>query len=402
MVIGIDARMLGPECGGLGRYIEQLVLHLHDIDQENQYVLFLKKENWDYVHIGHQTEEFTVDSYYSNNKKDKSRVVLHNENFRKVLADVHWYGWEEQIIFPRIIRAEQVDLMHFPHWNVPLFYSDPFIVTIHDLLLMHYPTREASLLGPLSYWFKHHAYQRVLRHAASAARHIVTPSEFTRHDVHGMLGVPLERISVTYEAPFDTAKRKALDKKNVSIFDMYGITKPYALYVGVAYPHKNLPGLLDAWHAMEKKYGEQYQIVFVGKDNFFYKKVKAYNRLHHSTKSAIFTGFVSDEDLHELYSRARMYVFPSVYEGFGLPPLEAMLHRVPVVSSNRTCLPEVLGEGAMYADPENRDQFAEAMYTVLTNDDIRFELKAQADIELKRYSWKKMAKETINIYKKFT
>src|SRR3989338_6011051 len=177
MVIGIDARMLGPECGGLGRYIEQLVLHLHDIDQENQYVLFLKKENWDYVHIGHQAEEFTVDSYYSNNKKDKSRVVLHNENFRKVLADVHWYGWEEQIIFPRIIKAEQVDLMHFPHWNVPLFYSDPFVVTIHDLLLMHYPTRESSALGPLSYWFKNLAFRKVLRHAVRKAEHIIAPSE---------------------------------------------------------------------------------------------------------------------------------------------------------------------------------------------------------------------------------
>lgn len=399
MVIGIDARMLGPECGGLGRYIEQLVLHLYEIDRENQYVLFLKKENWDYVHIGDEPEDFTVDRYYAKPKIEKRGLILPKENFKKVLADVHWYGWEEQLRMPRLIKSHRVELMHFPHWNVPLTYNDPFVVTIHDLLLMHYPTRDASLLGPISYWFKYRAYKKVLHHAATYAKQIITPSEFSRQDIQEQLGISPSKITVTYEAPFDTKTRiSGNEKESMDIFQKYGITKPFALYVGVAYPHKNLKGLLDAWQVMEKKYGEQYNMVFVGKDNYFYKKIKAYTRLHHSATSAIFTGFVPDEDLHELYARARAYVFPSLYEGFGLPPLEAMMHGVPVVSSNRTCLPEILGEAALYADPENKEQFGEAIHTALSNEEIRFDLKALGRAEVKRYSWEKMARETLKIY----
>jgi len=398
MIIGIDARMLGPQCGGLGRYIEQLVVHLHDIDQENQYVLFLKKENWDYVDIRNE-QEGEGDQHITEEKKKGSGLVLPHGTWRKVLADVSWYGWEEQLKMPGIIKREKVDLMHFPHWNVPLTYADPFVVTIHDLLLMHYPTREASLLGPLSYWFKYYAYKKVLHHATAYAKHILTPSEFTRQDVHAMLHIPMSDMTVTYEAPFDMSLYKEVDRnEQVDVQKKYGITKPFALYVGVAYPHKNLPGLVDAWTLMEKKYGDTHQLVFVGKDNYFYKKVKAQARLSASAKNLLFTGFVSDEDLYELYTCARAYVFPSLYEGFGLPPLEAMVHGVPVVSSNKTCLPEILGEAALYVDPENIDQFSLAMHTVLHDEEIRYELKAKGREEIKRYSWKKMAEETLAVY----
>ncbi len=403
MIIGIDARMLGPQCGGLGRYIEQLVLHLQDIDQEHQYVLFLKKENWDYIHLSNESNVPPKDHTLIEIKKNKNGLVLRQEKFRKVLADIPWYGWEEQLKMPGIIKRENVDLMHFPHWNVPLTYNDPFVVTIHDLLLMHYPTREASFLGPLSYWFKYRVYKKVLHHAATYAKHILTPSEFTRQDIHGMLHIPLSDMTVTYEAPFDIRTRgEIVTSEQVDIRKKYGITKPFALYVGVAYPHKNLPGLLDAWELMEKTYGDSHELVFVGKDNFFYNKIKEQARLSPSAKNILFTGFVSDEELHELYKHARAYVFPSFYEGFGLPPLEAMAHGVPVVSSNRTCLPEILGEAALYVDPENTAQFATAIQTVLSDEEIRYELKAKGREEIKRYSWKKMTEETLLVYGKTT
>src|SRR3989339_1813937 len=183
MRIGIDARMCGPKQGGLGRYIEELIKHLLKIDTENEYVIFLRKEY-----------------------KNELKIVFteHNKTNLKlkiVEADVAWYGWAEQIKLTKIIKKEKVDLMHFPHWNVPFFYNKPFVVTIHDLLLMHYPTRKASTLGPIIYFFKNIAYHAVLKHAISKANHIITPSEFTKNDLHNTLGTPLKKISTIHLAP---------------------------------------------------------------------------------------------------------------------------------------------------------------------------------------------------------
>ncbi len=370
MRVGIDARMLGPQCGGLGRYTQQLIDHLITLSGDDEYVLFLKKDNWE--------------------------LVPEHPKIRKVLADIHWYGWEEQFRFLRILKKEQIDLMHFPHWNVPLFYNDPFVVTVHDLLLMHYPTREASTLGWFRYAFKYIAYKVVLAHAVKKAKHIFTPSEFTRQDVHKTLNVSLDKMSVTYEAYLN---HKTQDTNN-SVLKKFNIAKPYVLYVGVAFPHKNLKGLLNAWKIIEKTFEDEYQLVLVGKKNYFYEKLLKSEEIK-QCNNVVYTDFVSDDELLTLYKHATLYTFPSLYEGFGLPPLEAMSHGVPVVSSNRTCLPEILGEAALYADPEDHEQFASAIERALVDEDIRFELKQKGVEELKRYSWKRMAEETLDVYSEF-
>ena len=159
-----------------------------------------------------------------------------------------------------------------------------------------------------------------------------------------------------------------------------------------------MEGLLKAWKIFEEKYGDGYQLVLVGKKNFFYERlfnhitIQPYNHI-------IYTDFVDDTALSALYDSASLYVFPSLYEGFGIPPLEAMAHGVPVASSNRSCLPEVLGEAALYFDPENYEQMADIMYVGLTNEEVRHELKQRGKEELKRYSWEKLARQTLEIYK---
>lgn len=172
------------------------------------------------------------------------------------------------------------------------------------------------------------------------------------------------------------------------------------IYVGAAYPHKNLEGLLKAWAIFQEKYGGEYQLVLVGKEDYFWRRLKDRGSQIIDHRSLIFTDFVSDADLSSVYKHASLFVFPSLYEGFGLPPLEAMAHGVPVVSSNRTCLPEVLGEAALYFDPENYAQMAEVIHRALTDDEIRFALKENAREELKRYSWEKLARETVWVYEK--
>lgn len=391
MKIGIDCRMYGSKQAGLGRYVQELVLGLEKIDSNNEYVIFLRQENWEeYQPIDH--------------------------NFKKVLADISWYSLSEQLNLKKIIEREKVDLMHFPHWNVPLFYNKPFVVTIHDLIMYHYPRQEASTHGPIVYWLKDLAHRIVLRHAVKKAKQIIVTSEFTKQDVHKTLGVPLEKMTVVYQAPFQNEKLKVKrEKSNLnkkSDLNKWGINKKYVLYVGNAYPHKNLEGLLKAWKIFEEKYGSDYQLVLVGKKNFFYDKLITSSQHHFITTSPhydnvtmeqcnniIFTGYVPDEDLAQFYTKASLYVFPSFYEGFGLPPLEAMTYGVPVVSSNATCLPEILGEGALYFDPENLEQMAEVIYKGLNDKSIRFELREKAKEELKRYSDEKMIRETLWVYR---
>ena len=166
--------------------------------------------------------------------------------------------------------------------------------------------------------------------------------------------------------------------------------------MGAAYPHKNLAGLAKAWQIFCEKYGDQYQLVLVGRENYFYNQLKESVSSFQFPVSCI--GFVADSELTTLYENASLYVFPSLYEGFGLPPLEAMGFGVPVASSNRSCLPEVLGEAALYFDPENYEQMAEVMHLGLSDEDVKLELKQRGRENLKRFSGGVFARGILNTY----
>lgn len=373
MRIGIDARMMGKGFG-LARYIEQLILHLEKIDTQNEYVIFLKRDNFDFFQA-------------------------RNKNFKKVLADISWYGFAEQIKFPKIIQREKIDLMHFPHFNVPLLYRKSFVVTIHDLIMFHYPRQEASTHGPFLYWIKDTIHRFVVRNAVKRAKHIFVTSEFTKKDVHETLLVPNEKMTVTYQAPFQSEISKIQKfEENDDLLKKYALTKPYIMYVGAAYPHKNLNLLLDAWKIFQNKYGKTHQLVLVGKENFFYNKLK--QKIEKESCDVVYTGFLPDEILSRLYLNTSLYVFASLYEGFGLPPLEAMTYEVPVASSNASCMPEVLQDAALYFDPTNAEQMADAMYRGITDATLRTTLQKNAGKLLKTYSWEKLAKETVSFYTK--
>ncbi|MBU0661488.1 glycosyltransferase family 4 protein [Patescibacteria group bacterium] len=374
MNIGIDARMISPSFG-IGRYIEQLLLHMFALEKskEHSFVLFMKKE----------MAQIYMPLFQE----------LH-ANIRVVYTEIPWYSFKEQKEMPALIRAEGVDCMHFPHWNVPYLYNDPFVVTVHDLIMYHFPRPEATTLGPLLFFFKNRVHRFILSHAVKKARHVLVPSMFTKEDVHTTLRVPKEKMTVSYEAPIDI---KEGEGKPLSVLETYNIFRPHVLYVGAAYPHKNVKGLLEAWHVFEQTYGNDYQLVLVGQKNPFYTRLLESKEMRACTQ-VIYTDFVPDDQLKVLYETASLFVTPSLYEGFGLPPLEAMKYGVPVVSSDRTCLPEILGEAALYADPENKEQLAEQMYRALSDDHIRFVLKERAKGELSRYSWKQMAEQTLAIY----
>ncbi len=371
MKIGIDARFYGSIGKGLGRYTQKLIENLENMDSKNRYFIFLRRENW---------EEYRPK----------------NRNFQKILADVPWYGFREQTIFPKILRKYNLDLVHFPHFNVPVSWKGKFVVTIHDLILIHYPTRRASTLAPLIYFLKKAAYRKVIGNAVRKSEKIIAVSKHTAEDIKTHFHVPAEKISVTYEAA-DIANVPAKDTPE-NILKKYGIIKPYLMYVGNAYPHKNLERLVLVFRELVKKHPHMH-LVLVGREDYFYKRLKKFAK-ENSVRNVIFADYVPDGDLSAVYREALLYVFPSLYEGFGLPPLEAMARDLPVVSSNGSCLPEVLENAAYYFDPEALGEMSEAIEKAATDGELRKKLIATGRQQVKKYSWKKMAGQTLDIYKK--
>lgn len=376
-IIGIDARFYGPETKGLGRYVERLIEYLEKVDNTNQYLIFLRKENWDQYNPA-------------------------NKNFKKVLADFRWYSLSEQILMPYLIWKYKIDLMHFPHFNVPLLNFKKFVVTIHDLILIQFPTPRASTLGPLMYKIKNLAYRMVISSAVKKSAKIITVSQYTESQLLKHFHVDPSKIEVTYLAcdSVETGQLKIPESNLVKL----GINKPYLLYVGNAYPHKNLEKLLESFKKFIKIYGDSYQLVLIGKEDYFYERIKKLandlklNNDNDVIKKVVFGGYVSQAMLADLYRNARLYVFPSMLEGFGLPALEAMRYELPVVCSNSSCLPEILGDAALYFDPTNIDDTIKAVYNGLTNDKLRAELVLKGKEQIKKYKWLDCAQKTLSIY----
>ncbi len=371
--IGIDARFYGPKQKGLGRYVQKLVENLEKCSPDKyQFIIFLRKENWSEYQPG-------------------------NPNFKKVLADYKWYGLKEQILMPWKIRQAKIDLMHFPHFNIPLFYSGPFVVTIHDLILKRFPTRQVSTLGPFLYWLKKLAYHLVIYSAIKRARKIIAVSNYTKEDILRYFRVNPDKIEVIYEG----SPMVVSPVPDTDILRKINIKRPYLLYVGNAYPHKNLEQLVWAFEKLTKDYQKNLHLVLVGELDYFYKRLQDSLKkrpMQISHQRIIFTDFVSDEDLAVLYQNASLYIFPSLCEGFGLPPLEAMTYRLPVVCSEAACLPEVLKEAAVYFNPEDIEDMAEKIRQVLEDKELQEKLVARGSRVIQKYSWSKMAQRTLKIY----
>jgi glycosyltransferase involved in cell wall biosynthesis len=370
MKIGIDARFYGPIGKGLGRYTQKLIENLEKIDADNEYLIFLKKENF---------EDYEPKA----------------KNFRKVLADYRWYSWEEQVKFPRLLKKYQLDLIHFPHFNVPLFYFRRFLVTIHDLILIHFPTARSSTLGTLLYWFKFYAYKMVIKSAVLRSNRIIAVSRFTKNDILKVYaGIPEEKITVTYEACDEFCM--LTPGKDEKILKKYSIMKPYIVYVGNVYPHKNPERLALAIKQINGSKGDL-KLVFVGADDYFYLRFKEFVR-ENRIRNVIFTGFVPDYELDVIFHNALAYVRPSLYEGFELPPLEAMAKGVPVISSDHSCALEILGESACYFDPYDINEIARTIKRVASDENLRKELVKKGYQQVQKYSWRKMAKATLGLY----
>lgn len=363
MKIGIDGRLWNET--GVGRYIRNLVWELEKRDKKNNYILFVKN--------GFKNED----------------LGFKNEKWRIVETDVHWHSIDEQIRFPQILYQENLDLMHFPYFSLPVFYNKPFVVTIHDLIISHFPTGKASTLPYPLYRLKRIGYDFVIKHAIHKSQKIIVPLHAVKNDVIHMFNVPEEKIMVTYEGSPDAKNQKS--KVPVT-------AQNYFLYVGNAYPHKNLEKLIEGFSLFKKEINETVNLVLVGKDDYFYKRLRAKVEKEH-LEGIVFKHNVSDEELFALYANAVAFVSPSHMEGFGLPPLEAMSTSCVTLLSDIPAFREVCEDAAYYFDPSSKESLKQQLQFVYNLDHKKKEEQVRKGLErVKIFSWKKMAEQTLNVY----
>ncbi|MCF7860231.1 glycosyltransferase family 4 protein [Patescibacteria group bacterium] len=387
--IGIDARFYGPVGKGLGRYVQEVVDNIlrinHNSQDKFEFVVFLSQDNFD-------------------------QFVCADSLVSKKLVSLPWYSWREQLLFPLIIRKAKLNLMHYPHFNVPIFSPVAFVVTIHDLILTRFPSRRASMLPSTLYWFKQIAYRIIIQVAVIRAKAIITVSHFTKNDIVKQLGVRADKIVVTYEG-VATLNSAGEGKENIAklsddnqVLKHYQFHRPFLLYVGNAYPHKNLDKFLEVFADL-RHHHPSISLVMVGKDDYFYQRVKQVAkhlqlwRPGADDNQVFFPGYVSDEDLKTLYRQALLYVFPSLYEGFGLPPLEAMSQSCPVISSNQGSLPEVLGSAAAYFNPYDKEDMLIKISALIDNKVARDDLIVRGREHIKSFSWQQCSSQTLDVYK---
>ncbi|MBD3270298.1 glycosyltransferase [Candidatus Peregrinibacteria bacterium] len=369
MKIGIDCRMFSSSFTGIGRYVYELVEHLQKIDQKNQYYLFF-------------------------NDPEFSKYKTKNKNFHKVKVNAKHYSITEQTKYLFILNKYKLDLMHFTHFNAPIFYRRKSMVTIHDLTLHFFPGKKmTSFIHRIAYGF-------TIKQSVRKASKIISVSEHTAKDLQKILKVDPKKIQVVLEGVAKEFKRLTDQELVDKTLEKYKINRPFLLYTGVWRNHKNLKGLISAFEIIRNDYYIDIQLVITGKkDNVYATEIFREAEKEMKKNNIVFTDLVSEEELLHLLNGAKVYVFPSFYEGFGLPPLEAMACGTPVIASNTSSIPEACGEAAVYFDPYDDKNMAKQIVSVVNNPILYEKLSEKGLEHVKKYSWNEMTESTNQIYR---
>lgn len=359
--IVIDARELRTSTG---RYVERLLHYLQEVDTDksHRYIVLLKPKD--------------MDSWEPRSKR-----------FTKVACPHKEFTFAEQFgLLWQLVRLHP-DLVHFGMTQQPVLYQGAAITTMHDLTTLRFgnPSKNRFVFR-----LKQRIYFMVSYVAAHKSRAVITPSEYVKDDVARAMRINSRKITVTYEAG------EAMDSSPDPIPALEG--KTFLLYVGRPNPHKNLDRLVEAFSVLKQEMPNLH-LVLAGKEDTLFRR-QAHRIKNLGIPDVHFTGWISDGQLRWLYEHTATYIFPSLSEGFGLPGLEAMAHGAPVVSSNATCLPEIYGDAARYFDPQDVDAMVQAIKTVLTKPVVREALINEGHKQVKRYSWKRMAEQTLAIYQR--
>ncbi len=370
--IAFDARRVGDF--GIGTYIRNLLHALAALDRENHYIVITLRREPDLADLPENFETAVYDR-----------------------PDTHWINHFSFFFF---LKELSPDLVHVPVNAVPLLMSRPYVVTVHDMSSLLYG------VDPQRRSFRLFLFRRGLRRAAC----VIAVSAATRRDVENLLGIPAHRIRQIYDAPdprFVRAPAAAGDgaaAERQRTLERYQINHPFILYAGAVRPQKNIPRLVEAFAVLRGDLErhpvyKDLRLIIIGDEISRYPSVRRAVIKTRVEDVVRFLGFVPFETLRVFFEAASAFVFPSLYEGFGLPPLEAMASGTPVVTSNVSSLPEVVDDAAVFVNPENVFDIARGIREALLNDELRADLVRRGHEQARRFSWGKTAAEVLAIYR---
>jgi glycosyltransferase involved in cell wall biosynthesis len=372
MKIAIDATIIREEITGTGFYITNLLNGLAKIDDLNKYYIFGDKQC---------LEEFI--------KINKKNFIIVNKRFKNRVIRVLW----QYFIFPFILKKKKIDILHSPNYITPLFkLGFKIILTVHDLTFLLFPQKYTIT--------KRLLFGKMLPFFIKMSDKIVTVSSNTKKDILKFFNIPEDKIVVTYESYPDYYNHSIDRRKAKDIVKKYGIERDYILYVGMIEPRKNIIFLLKAFVELDKDL--ELDLVIVGKKGWYFKEIEKYmeNTVNLRLENKIiFTGYIPEYELKYFYRLALMFVYPTLYEGFGLPPLQAMACGTPVITSNISSLPEVVGDAAILINPNNIKELIEAIRLLYNNSVKREELIERGLDQIKKFSLTNIAKRNLETYK---
>ena len=377
MKIGINALFFQDPATGSGQYMSHLLAALSEIDQKNDYILLgaqpIEEDNRGPINFPYKVK--SVPGFASN-----------NENIEKVM-------WE-QVTGPAAAREAGVDIFHIPYFAPPLLPRTPTVVTIHDVIPLRMPLYQAGA--------KVKAYVQLVSRAAHNAMMIITVSQHAKQDMVDALNLPEERIRVIYEAAGDEYHPVTDPQELATARARYGLGERYVFYLGGLDQRKNVPQLVRAFaHVYRQVNDPKLQLLIAGnpdqRSGALFPDPRPIAADLGMTGQIIYR-FIEEKDKPAIYSGASAFVFPSLYEGFGLTPLEAMSCGAPVVCSNRTSLPEVVGDAAISIDPEDTKAMVDAIRRVLTDTELSAQLRVRSLARAAQFSWQKAASETLEVY----
>lgn len=375
--IGFNARYLTHRTTGIERYLMNLIVHLQAIAPENEYILFCT-------------------DYYSSSMEsplqkgiiiDRSGSKLERGGIIGQLGKILW----EQVTLPKRIKGMNLNVFHAPSFIAPIFSKAcPTVVTIHDLAFLRYP--EAFTRRTLLY------FKAFLRKSLVMADIVIAVSQATAQDLISLLGVTSAKIRVIHHGLDGHFQRGMSSEESSRVYSKFGIHREFILNVSTLSPRKNVEGLIKALKLLIDE-GHDIDLVISGGEGWKHSQIYTLAHRLGLDDRIIFTGFITDDDLKCLYHAAKIFVYPSLYEGFGLPVLEAMACGTPVVTSNVSALPEVAGDAALLVDPSKPEEIARAIARLLEDEHLREKLIHKGHERVKLFSWEKTALKTLEVYR---
>lgn len=362
VVIGIDAHALGDKSGGNETYYRNLIENFTE-EEAGNIILFVDNE------------------FDTSNLKFSGQIV----RFKSKNSFARNY-----IEIPYLMCKYRLSVMHMQYF-IPFIRFCPVVTTIHDISFEHFK----DIFTKKDYFLQKH----LIPYAARRSKAIITVSEYSKKDICTRYGVNANHVKVTYNAPADQYRKMELTPEaKERIRTRYGIKEDYILSVGNLQPRKNIKRLLEAYIQFKKETQASIPLVIVGKKAWMYEDIFNHLEAGEIQNDIIFTGYVSDEDLIGIYNMASIFVYPSIFEGYGLPVAEAMACGVPVATSNVTAIPEVAGDACILFDPTEVDEIKSSINQLYSNLELRERCIQRGYVQVDKFNWKYSANETYQIY----